>query len=79
MRLLSEKPYALYFSPDIIRAIRSIRKRWAELVARMGDRRGSYRVLAGRLGGPRLTWEKDNIKSDLQEVGWEGIDWIDLA
>jgi len=23
-------------------------------------------------------WE-ENIKVDLQEVGWEGIDWIDLA
>jgi len=29
------------------------------------------------LGRPRRRWE-DNIKIDLQEVGW-GIDWIDLA
>jgi hypothetical protein len=27
---------------------------------------------------PRLRWE-DNIKMDLQEVGWRGMDWIDLA
>ena len=30
------------------------------------------------LGRPRLTWE-DNIKIDHQEVGWGGMDWIDLA
>jgi len=31
------------------------------------------------LGSPRCTWEKDNTKMDLQEVGWEGMGWIDLA
>jgi hypothetical protein len=30
------------------------------------------------LGRPRHRWE-DNIKMDLQEVGTEGIDWIDVA
>jgi hypothetical protein len=40
----------------------------------MGDRRGVYRVLLGKLEGrrplgrPRRRWE-DNIKMDLQEVG----------
>jgi hypothetical protein len=27
---------------------------------------------------PRCRW-KDNIKTDLQEVGWGGIDWIAVA
>jgi hypothetical protein len=27
---------------------------------------------------PRLRW-MDNIKMDLREIGWNGIDWIDLA
>jgi hypothetical protein len=59
------------------------RMRFAEHVARMGKRRGAYRVLVGRpeerrpLGRPRRRWE-DNIKMDLQEVGW-GMDWINLA
>jgi hypothetical protein len=50
----------------------------------MGERRGAYRALVGKpegrrpLGRPRLRWE-DNIKMDLREVGWEGMDWIDLA
>jgi hypothetical protein len=29
-------------------------------------------------GRPRRRWE-DNIKMDIQEVGCEGIDWIDMA
>jgi hypothetical protein len=50
----------------------------------MGHKRGTYRVLVGRsegkrqLGRPGHRWE-DNIKFDLQEVGWGGMDWIDLA
>jgi len=52
-------------------------------VARMGERRGVYRVLVWKpegkrpLGRPKRRWE-DNIKLDLQEVGWR-LDWIDLA
>jgi len=55
--------------------IKSIRMRWAWHVARMGERRGVCRVLVGkpegkrRLGRPRHRWE-NNIKMDLQEVGW---------
>jgi hypothetical protein len=30
------------------------------------------------LGRPRRRWE-DNIKMDLRETGWRGMDWIDLA
>ena len=58
--------------------------RWAWLVARMGERTGVYRVFEERpegkrpLGRPRGRWEY-NIKMDLQEVEWWGMDWIDLA
>jgi hypothetical protein len=50
----------------------------------MGERRGAYRALVGKpegkrpLGRPRRRWE-DNINMDLREVGWGGIDWINLA
>jgi hypothetical protein len=46
----------------------------------MGEGRGMYRVLVGKpegkrpLGRPRCRWE-DNIRMDLQEVGW-GMDRI---
>ena len=58
--------------------------RWAGHVARMGERRGAYRVFVGKhegkrlLGRPRRKWE-DNIKMDLQEVVSRGVDWIKLA
>ena len=53
-------------------------------MARMGERRGVYRVLVGkpegkrRMGRPRRRWE-DNIKMDLQEVGGSCGDWVELA
>ena len=58
--------------------------RWAEHVARMGERRGVYRFLVGKpegkrpLGKPRRRWE-GNIEMDFQEVGCGGMDWIELA
>ena len=67
-----------------MRLIKSRRMRWAGHVARMGERRGVYRVLVGKREGRRLLWRhkrrwEDNIKMDLQEVGCGGIDWIELA
>ena len=53
-------------------------------VARMGERRGVYRILMGKpegkspLGRPRRSCE-DNIKMYLQGVGCGGMDWIELA
>jgi hypothetical protein len=44
-RLYNKELYALYSSTDIIQVIKSIRLRWAGQVARMGKRRGAYRVL----------------------------------
>ena len=74
----------LYCSPNIFRVIKSRRMRWAGHVARMGDRRGVFRVLVENpegnrpLGRPRRRWE-DNIKMDLQEVGGSRGDWMELA
>jgi hypothetical protein len=82
-RLHNKELYALYSSPNI-RVMKSRRLRWAGHVARMGERRGAYRALVGKpkgrrpLGRPRRRWE-DNIKIDLREVGWGGMDWINLA
>jgi len=50
----------------------------------MGERTGVYRALVGKpegkrpLGRPRLKWE-DNVKMDLQEVGYGGMDWMELV
>jgi len=53
-------------------------------VVRMGEVKGVYSLLLKKpeikrpLGRPRRRWE-GNIKMDLQEVGCEGMDWIDVA
>jgi len=83
-KLHNEELNDLYCSPSIVRVIKTRRMRWAGQVARMGKKRGVYRVLVGKperkrpLGRPRRRWE-DTIKMDLQEVGCGGMDWIKLA
>ena len=58
--------------------------RWASHVARMVERRGVYRVLVAKcegkrpLGRPSRRWES-NIEMDLQEMGFEGVDWADVG
>jgi hypothetical protein len=49
-----------------------------------GEKRNAYRVLVGKPEGkrplrrPRRRWD-DNIKVDLRDTGWDGVDWIDMA
>jgi hypothetical protein len=65
-------PSSLFFSFTM-----SKRMRWARHVARMG-------LLVGKpegkrpLGRPRRRWV-DNITMYLGEIGWDGVDWIDVA
>jgi hypothetical protein len=83
-KLQSGELHNLYSSPEIIRQIKSRRMRWAGHVARMGEGRNLYRVSVGKPEGkrplerPRRRWE-DGIKMDLREIGWGGVEWIQLA
>jgi len=81
-KLHNEELNDLYCSPNIVRVIKSRRMKWVGHVARMGERRGIYRVVLVRkpdgkkqIGRLRLRWE-DNIKTDLHEVrcGRYGLD-----
>jgi hypothetical protein len=50
----------------------------------MGEKRNAYRVLVGKLEGKIPLGRSrrrcvDNIKMDLREIGWDGVDWIDMA
>jgi hypothetical protein len=77
----NEELNELYPSPNIVRVIKSRRMRWAGHVARMGKRRGVYRVLVGKPKGKRLLWRPrrrwEDIKMGLEEVRCEGMDWIE--
>jgi hypothetical protein len=63
--------------------MKSRRIKWVGHVARKWAKRNAYKLSVGKpegnksLGGPRPRWV-DNIKMDLEEIGWDGMDWIDL-
>jgi hypothetical protein len=50
----------------------------------MGEKSQAYTILVGKPEGkgppgrPRRRWE-NNIRMDLRNIGWDGMDWIDLA
>jgi hypothetical protein len=67
----NEELHNFYSSPHIIRI-------------RMEEIRNAYRILVGKpqgkrpLGRPRRRWVA-SIKIDVTEIGWDGMNWIDLA
>jgi hypothetical protein len=63
--------------------IRSRRMVWEGHVARVEEMRNACTVMVEKREGkralsPRRRWE-DNIRMNLREIGWEGVDWIHLA
>jgi hypothetical protein len=83
-KLHNEELHNLYPLPSIIRIMKSRRMKWTGQVARMGNTWNAYRILVGKtegkrpVGRPRCRWD-NSIKMDLREVGWDGMDLIDLA
>jgi len=46
----------------------------------MGEMRNAYKILVGKAEGKRpLENRLDDIRMDLGETGWEGVDWLHLA
>jgi hypothetical protein len=64
--------------------IKTRRMRWAWHIAQMGEKRNAYRILVGKPEGKRSPGRRrcrrvGNIKMDLREIGWDCMDWVDLA
>jgi hypothetical protein len=68
-KLHSEELRDLYSSPNTIRRIKSRRMRWAEYVARMGEKMNAYVILAGKPEGNRPLGNQDI-------GGWIILRWI---
>jgi hypothetical protein len=83
-KLQTKELHDLRSLPSIIRIIKSRRMRWVGNVARMGEKRNTYRLVVERPEGkrplrkPTHRWV-DNIRMDLVEVEWGYVGWIDLA
>jgi hypothetical protein len=76
-QLHNEKLNNLYSSPNIFRVIKSRRMRWAGRVACIGERKGMYRVLAGKPDGKKslgiiLKW----IFRKWDVEVWTGSSWL---
>ena len=75
IKLHSEEVNDLYPSPNIIRVIKSRKTFWAGYIANKREKSCAYRVFVGKPEGKRPLGRRrrkgeDNIKMDLQEVGW---------
>jgi hypothetical protein len=79
-RLYKEELCNLYFSPNVIRVMKSRRVRWVGYVAGMEEMRNAYKIFIGKpegkrpCGRPKHRWE-DNIEMYLREIWW----WFLLA
>ena len=73
----------LYCSPIIIHLIKSRWMIWTGHVACMGERRGGYRLSVGKPERKRTSEiprrKCEDIKMGLHEVGFGGMEWIELA
>jgi hypothetical protein len=71
------------FHKIIIRVNKSRNIRCVRREAHIGAMRNAY-IFVRKLeelrprGNPKRRW-KDNIRLDLREIGWEGVEWVHLA
>jgi hypothetical protein len=79
-KLHNEEFHYLYSSSSIIR----LEDEMGSVCSTNWGEEGAYRILVGKPEGKRLLGRRrrrwvDDIKMDVREIGWGGMDWIDLA
>jgi hypothetical protein len=83
MEVHNEELHNLYSLPSTIRMIKSRRMRLGRAYNTNEEKRIACRILVEKpegnrpLGRPRRRWV-DNIKIDFREIGWDGINWINV-
>jgi hypothetical protein len=83
-KLHNEELRDLYSSPSVITMMKSSMMRQAGNVAGRKENKNACKILVGesekkKPSGRRRRRRVNNIKMDLGEIGWGGVDWIGLA
>jgi hypothetical protein len=79
-KLHNEELHNLYSSPSIIRIIKSREMRWAGHVARIRVKMNAYGTLVINTEGKRpLGRPRFRLVDNIREIGWDGVDWIDMT
>jgi hypothetical protein len=79
--LRNEEHNKLYSSLGIVKMIEPRNMRWADHVARMGEKSNAYKIFMGKLegnrlvGGPKRRWA-NSVIMDEQDIGYGGTDWL---
>ena len=81
--MLNENPYKLFFSPNIITVIKIKGNKMGGACEANGEQDIAYRVLMWKCEGKRPLGRNrhrgENNTMYLREMGWKGVDWINLA
>jgi hypothetical protein len=83
-RLHSDELHNLYASSNIVRVCKSRRVKWVGHLSRKGENKNTYKSLVGRSEGMTPlersgTRRENDFRKDVKEMGWEGVDWINLV
>jgi hypothetical protein len=83
-KLHKQRFHNMYVSPSVIKMITSRKIGCDRACSRHEENMNVYRILVEKLEGKRplkkskCRWE-DDIKMDFREIGWSGMEWIDLT
>jgi hypothetical protein len=78
-KLHNEELHKLYFSPNVIRMIKSRRMKWSGHLVRMGEKRNAYRILVGKPEGKRSLGILKCMLEREDGMVWTGSNWLRIG